>query len=73
MNREILQSITRHILTVIAGALATKGLLSQEDADIVVASVVGLIGVGWAVWHKVQAAKQAGSTGPAADLKGGMQ
>lgn len=48
-----LGSILRHVLTMGATYLVTKGVWSETDASVyVTAAAMGLVSVVWAVWQK---------------------
>jgi hypothetical protein len=55
MNESI-KALLRHLLTAGAGYLAGKGLIGAEEINALVAGVLGLISVGWAIFDKKQAA-----------------
>lgn len=49
---DTLQTLIRSVLKVGAGVLVTKGITDQSGAEILVASVVGIVGVVWGILHK---------------------
>lgn len=52
---ESVMGVVRHILTAGAGILVTKGLIDAGQVEIIVGSLVGLLGVGWSIWAKRKA------------------
>ena len=52
---EVFAGLVRHLLTAGAGVLVTKGLIDAGSAEILVGSLIGLIGVGLSVWAKLKA------------------
>jgi len=62
--QEIVMGILRHVLTTGAGALLSKGLVDQSESEILVSSLLGLIGVGLSIWHKIQIKQQAEAAVP---------
>jgi hypothetical protein len=69
MNHEVHHLITlpmnpiylgliRHLLTMGAGALASNGVISSNQTEIVVGSAIGIVGVIWSVIDKKRAAKK---------------
>ncbi len=44
--------VIRHLLTIAAGALASKGVIETGQTDIVVGSLLGIAGVIWSVIDK---------------------
>ena len=52
MNTDMFSGILRHVLTIAAGALVSRGVLNANDAQMAVGAVVALAGIGWSVWCK---------------------
>lgn len=49
---EIINGLIRHALTAGGGILVAKGYLDAGQMDLIVGSLVTLIGVGWSIWAK---------------------
>lgn len=64
MSTEAILGIIRHLLTLAAGYLVHKGIISGDIVDTVVSGLIGMGGIAWSVVQKVEAAKQ--TTNPAA-------
>ena len=56
MNSAILQSLIRHILTAIGGALAVKYGVDGDTMNAIVGGASALAGVAWSVYDKRQPA-----------------
>jgi hypothetical protein len=52
MNTDMFSGILRHVLTIAAGGLVSKGVINANDAQMAVGAVVALAGIGWSVWSK---------------------
>lgn len=52
MQAPIVFGLVRHVLTLVAGALASKGVIAANEQEILVGSVVGLGGILWSVLEK---------------------
>ena len=59
MNQEIVIGLLRHVLTALGGLLAAKGYGDRSDFDQVAGLIIGLIGAGWSIAHKVQTSRSA--------------
>ena len=57
MNEKIMGAMLRHVLTLGAGALVSKGLIESAAAEQVVGALMAIVGVGWSVYQKLKAAK----------------
>lgn len=57
MNEKILGSLVRHVLTLAAGALVSKGLIESSAVEPVVGGAMAVVGVAWSVFQKVKASK----------------
>lgn len=57
MNKDIVLGIIRHVLTIGAGVLVTKGLTDSGGAETIVGSLVGIVGVVWSIFSKKKDAK----------------
>lgn len=51
MDRDQLQGQIRHLLTIIGGALVTRGVLQQGDVEAVVGVGVAVLGLVWSWRH----------------------
>ena len=58
MTQELLGQI-RAILSVIAGALVTKGIIDSSTAETLIAVVIGIVPMVWSWWIHRQQAKAA--------------
>lgn len=56
MNMETIMGVVRHVLTFGGGFLVAKGFLDSETLNQVVAALVTLVGVGWSIFAKRNAA-----------------
>lgn len=56
-SQPVLMGILRHILTLIAGFIVAKGLVSEDTAQGAVGLIIGLIGVFWSAQDKQQPPK----------------
>lgn len=54
MNSAVLQSIVRHILTALGGALAVKYGVDGDTLNAIVGGASALAGVAWSVYDKRQ-------------------
>lgn len=52
MNREQIEGLIRHILTVAGGSLVTAGKLDPAELATVAGSLAMLAGVAWSWWVK---------------------
>ncbi len=52
MNKTLLLSIVRHLLTFGGGALASKGYADAADIEQGIGAVLTLVGLGWSIWEK---------------------
>lgn len=59
MNTDQLLGIVRHLLTSAGGALVSHGLISSSQASDGVGAIMVLIGIGWSIYTKTEAAKAA--------------
>jgi uncharacterized membrane protein len=57
MNKDIILGIVRHVLTIGAGVLVTKGLTDSAGAETIVGSLVGIVGVVWSIFSKKKASE----------------
>jgi hypothetical protein len=53
MNKEVILGIVRHVLTIVAGILVSRGQLDPSDAQTVIGGITGIAGVAWSVKHKI--------------------
>lgn len=52
MNKPVILGFIRHLLTIAAGSLATRGVIDGAEVEIVVAAIIGLGGVIWSAFDK---------------------
>lgn len=52
MNKEAILGVIRHILTAVGGSVATSGVATASDIEVIVGGVVALVGVIWSVISK---------------------
>lgn len=52
MSTPIVLGLLRHVLTIAAGSLASRGVIGENEVEITVGSVLGIIGVIWSVIDK---------------------
>ena len=52
MNKEVILGLVRHLLTFGGGLLVTKGAVDAGTVEIIVGSVVTLVGAVWSVLQK---------------------
>lgn len=52
MNTAILAGIVRHLLTAAGGALATLGVKTDEEIEVLVGVIVAAVGLAWSAWQK---------------------
>jgi len=57
MNKDIILGLIRHLLTFAGGAIAAKGLASNDEITDLIGGIVTVVGVLWSIVHKYQAAK----------------
>lgn len=62
MNPAIILGIVRHLLTIGAGALASKGVIAQSETETVVGAGLALIGIVWSAIDKKRQAKKLRAT-----------
>jgi hypothetical protein len=58
MNPAILFGIVRHLLTIGAGALASKGVINADETETAVGAVLALVGLVWSAIDKKRQAKK---------------
>lgn len=44
--------VLRHLLTIAAGALASKGIIDAAAAETLIGAVLAVVGVAWSVYEK---------------------
>lgn len=59
MNKDQILGLLRHLLTSAGGALVSQGLISNTQLSDGVGAVMVLIGIGWSIYTKTEAAKNA--------------
>jgi hypothetical protein len=52
MNAPIILGLVRHILTIGAGALASRGVIGENEIEITVGAVAALAGILWSAVEK---------------------
>jgi hypothetical protein len=52
MNKPVVLGFIRHLLTIAAGSLATRGVIDGAEVEIIVGSLIGLGGVIWSAFDK---------------------
>ena len=52
MTPEVVQAITRHLLTIIAGGMFARYGVSGDTAEAIIAGFAALAGVGWSIVDK---------------------
>ncbi len=51
--KSVIASLTRHVLTGVAGYLTARGLITPEQSEgLILAAVSGIIALVWALWNK---------------------
>ncbi len=58
MKLEILLAVVRHMLTGLGGVLVAKGWADDSQISEAAGALCTLIGFGWSLWHKRQAARK---------------
>lgn len=56
MKLDIILGILRHVLTGVGGVLVAKGWADDSSLGEAAGAICTLVGFGWSVWHKRQAA-----------------
>lgn len=54
MIKKIVDGIARHLLTIVAGVLVSKGLTDQSGAQELVGALMALGSVAWSIYEKVK-------------------
>jgi hypothetical protein len=54
LNQAMVLGLVRHVLTLVGGYLAAKGLLDPANVDTVVGAVLAIAGAGWSVKAKAE-------------------
>lgn len=62
MNAPIVLGIVRHLLTIGAGALASKGVINASETETLVGAGLGIIGIIWSAIDKKRQAKKLRAT-----------
>jgi hypothetical protein len=44
--------LIRHVLTIGAGALASRGVIGENETETVIGAVLALLGIGWSAYDK---------------------
>ena len=52
MQAPIVFGLVRHVLTLVAGALGSKGLIAANEQEVLVGSIIGLSGILWSIFDK---------------------
>jgi hypothetical protein len=52
MNKQVILGFVRHLLTIGAGALASRGVIGQSEVEIAVGATVALGGIIWSAMSK---------------------
>lgn len=52
MQAPIVFGLVRHVLTLVAGALSSKGLIAANEQEVLVGSILGLGGILWSIFDK---------------------
>ena len=52
MHAPIVFGLVRHVLTLVAGALASKGAIAANEQEVLVGSILGLGGILWSIFDK---------------------
>lgn len=52
MNKDIIFALTRHILTLIGGAVAARYAIDGAAIDAATGAVLTLVGFAWSIWDK---------------------
>ena len=52
MNAPIILGLVRHLLTIGAGALASRGVIGHNEIEITVGAVAALAGIAWSAMEK---------------------
>jgi hypothetical protein len=52
MNPALIFGIARHVLTIAAGALASRGVIGENETETLVGAVLALAGIGWSIYDK---------------------
>lgn len=52
MNKPVILGFIRHVLTIAAGSLATRGVIDGAEVEIIVGALIGLGGVLWSAFEK---------------------
>jgi hypothetical protein len=55
---DVVTGIIRHAITTLAGGFVAQGLINQNQVQTLVAGVMVLVGVGWSIYSKGQAAQK---------------
>ena len=52
MNKPVVLGFIRHLLTIAAGSLATRGVIDGTEVEILVGALIGIGGVIWSAFDK---------------------
>ena len=52
MHAPIVFGLVRHVLTLVAGALASKVAIAANEQEVLVGSILGLGGILWSIFDK---------------------
>lgn len=50
MNRVQVLGVMRHVLTIAAGILVTRGTITEPDAQTLIGGIIGVAGVLWSIF-----------------------
>lgn len=53
----VVATVARWILTLLGGWLASKGVASADEVEMVIGAVAGLAAIAWSIYEKRQASK----------------
>ena len=62
MKNPAVLGVVRHLLTIAAGALTSKGVINPDETEILVGATLGILGVIWSIFDKKKTAKQLRAT-----------
>jgi hypothetical protein len=58
MKNPAILGVVRHLLTIGAGALASRGVIGESEVEITVGSVIAILSVVWSIFDKKAQAKK---------------
>lgn len=53
LTKQLIDAVSRHVLTALAGVAVSRGLMSQDQATAIMGGLMALVAVAWSMRNKV--------------------